>query len=118
MLVESVKLNAKISGSLASVDLVQVFSNQNQNPVECVYKFPLDPHFVVTGVSIKMDDKIITTDIMEKEKAKSKYDDTVAQGNTAVRVEYNEELPDIIQMNIGFLPENKSVEITVSIATT
>ena len=118
MLVENIELNAKISGSLVSVELNQIFINKNTTPIECIYKFPLDPSFVVTGVKIKMEDKVIFTDIMEKKKAKSKYDDTVAQGNTAVRVEYNEELPNIIEMNIGYLPENKWVEITVSLATT
>lgn len=64
-----------------------------------------------------MDDKTIETEIMEKTIAKNKYDDAIAEGNSAVIVNYNEELPDFLEFNIGAVPSNKSIQIDVRIST-
>jgi hypothetical protein len=50
---------------------------------------------------------------MKKEEAKEKYDDAVAAGHTAVKLNYDEKLPDIIEMNIGQLKGKQKAEITV-----
>ena len=50
---------------------------------------------------------------MEKEEAKEKYSDSVASGNTAVKVNFDEEVADILNINIGFLQPNKLAKITV-----
>lgn len=44
---------------------------------------------------------------MEKEEAKEKYSDSVASGNTAVKVNFDEEVADILNINIGSLQPNK-----------
>ena len=100
-----INLEANISNSLASVVLSAIFKNTMEKPVECVFRFPLNEEFAVSGVTVTMNDKIIETDIMAKEKAEQKYDDAVAQGNTAVKVNYSEETPDILSLSIGFLPK-------------
>jgi len=38
---------------------------------------------------------------MKKEEAKEKYDVAVASGNTAVHVEYDEDVADIIKLSLG-----------------
>ena len=48
-----------------------------------------------------IDDKEIVTEIHEKEEAKQTYDDAIASGNTAVKVSYDEEVPDVLNLNIG-----------------
>ena len=64
-----------------------------------------------------MGDKEIETTILEKEKAKQKYDDAVAQGNTAVNMTYDEELPKVLSLNIGNIPEGEEVQIDTRIST-
>lgn len=41
------------------------------------------------------------TKITEKEEAKEKYNDAIASGNTAVKVSFDEEVADILNINIG-----------------
>lgn len=91
----------------------QVYENTEENPIEAIYKFPADPYFSVTGMHIKLDDKEIDAVIMEKEEAKEQYDDAVAAGNTAAMINYDENIPDVIELAIGALQPGKSVTIDV-----
>jgi len=75
--------------------------NNHSAPVECVYEFPTDPEYAVSRVRVTIDDKEIVTEIHEKEEAKQKYSDAIASGNTAVKVSYDEEVPDVLNLNIG-----------------
>jgi Ca-activated chloride channel homolog len=94
--VKSVHLGAKVFGSIASITLTQMFVNNTNNNIECLYKFPMSNEFSVTGVKIKAGEKTIEAEIMEKKKAKEKFDDSVAAGHTAVQVQHDEELPEVI----------------------
>jgi hypothetical protein len=50
---------------------------------------------------------------MEKEQAEKEYDDAVASGQTAVKLNFDKKLPDVIELNIGQLQEGQEVKITV-----
>ena len=78
-----------------------------------MYKFPADPYFCVTGMHIKLDDKEIDAVIMEKEEAKQQYDDAVAAGHTAAKINYDENIPEVIELNIGAIQPDKKVKIDV-----
>jgi len=41
-----------------------------QNPLECIFKFPIDKDFAVSKVTFSIGDKLIETQIMDKEEAK------------------------------------------------
>ena len=56
---------------------------------------------------VKIDDKEVFTKIMEKNEAREKYDDAVAAGHTAAKMEQNEALPDILSLGIGNLKAGK-----------
>ena len=102
-----------ISGSSSSVYFVQVYKNDSPNPIEWVYKFPSHSSFTVVGMKAKIGENTIETKVMEKEKAKERYDDAIAAGHTAVKLNYDEKLPDVIELNIGQLHPDVSAEITV-----
>jgi hypothetical protein len=50
---------------------------------------------------------------MEKEQAEKEYDDAVASGQIAVKLNFDKKIPDVIELNIGQLQEDQEVEITV-----
>jgi hypothetical protein len=114
---KSLELKGTILNSTAKFEYKQVFENDTSSPIECVYKFPTDRYFAVTGLRMKSADKEINAVIMEKEEAKNKYDDAVAAGDTAVKMNFDEKLPDIIELNVGQIQANSTVEITVSIVS-
>jgi hypothetical protein len=58
-------------------------------------------------------DKEVYAEIMEKEQAEKEYDDAIASGKTAVKLNFDKKIPDVIELNIGQLQEDQEVEITV-----
>ena len=94
-------LFVSIQNLIADIKFSQEFKNNHSSPVECVYEFPTDAEYAVARVRVTIDEKEIVTEIHEKEEAKQKYDDAIASGNTAVKVSYNEEVPDVLNLNIG-----------------
>jgi hypothetical protein len=110
-------LEAKVFNSAVNIKYSQTYNNDSKKPIEVVYKFPADDFFSVTGFKIKMDDKEIDTQIMEKEEAKQKYDDQVAQGNTAAKINYDENVPEVLELVIGAIQPKKQVDICVEIVS-
>jgi hypothetical protein len=60
-----------------------------------------------------MGDKEVYAEIMEKGQAEKEYDDAVASGQIAVKLNFDKKIPDVIELNIGQLQEDQEVEITV-----
>lgn len=110
------KLQGTIVNSAASLTLTQSFTNTRDKPIEAIYKFPTDPAFAVTSLSVKIGDKLINAAVMEKQEAKEKYDDAVAAGHSAVKLNFDERIPDVIELNVGQLQVGATAEIVVSIA--
>ena len=111
---ENINLNVEILNSSADIKFSQTFKNESENPIECIYKFPSDAAYTIVGLEVKIGDNIINTKIMEKEQAKQKYDDAVASGNTAVKLNFDEKLPDVIELNVGQLQPGDTALVTVS----
>ena len=111
---KSSHLQARIFNSTANINYSQVYTNTETGPLEVTYKFPIDSYFSVTGVHIKMGEKEIDAVIMKKDEAKEKYEDAVAAGNTAAKINYDENIPEVLEMAIGAIQPGKSVKITVN----
>jgi len=58
-----------VENSIAIIDLVQVFLNELDSPVEATYQFPTDPDSVVSRVHIELGDRVVEGRVHEKEKA-------------------------------------------------
>jgi len=54
---------------------------------------------------------------MEKSEARERYDDAIASGHTAAKMEENEALPDILSLNLGHLKAGKKAVITINLVT-
>ena len=110
---ENLKLIGDITNSSASLSFIQTFKNDSEVPIEWIYKFPSDYSFAVVGLTVKIGDKTIKAEVMEKKQAEAKYDDALAAGHTAIKLNYDEKLPDIIELNIGQFQPGDTAEITV-----
>ena len=115
MPMKSMQIEGTITNSTACVYFTQTFRNDTTNPIECVYKFPTDPSFAVSGLHVEMGDKHIDAEVMEKKEAEQKYDDAVAGGHTAVKLSKDNKLPDVIELNIGAMQPSSDVKITIKI---
>ncbi|CAI2384019.1 unnamed protein product [Moneuplotes crassus] len=112
---EKIHLEVSIRDGMSFTNFIQVYKNTTKNPIECVYKFPRDEEYLVSGFTIKSGDKVIRTDIMKKKQADEKYDDAVASGNTSVKANLQDENLDLVDINVGYIPPQQEIEVVVHI---
>ena len=108
------KLKVEILNSLASIKFSQTFINESKSPIECKYKFPSDAAYTIVGLEVKIRDNIINTKVMKKLQVEQMYDDAVDSGNTAVKLNFDEKLPDVIELSVGQLQPGDTALVTVN----
>ena len=108
---QSQHIEAKVSDSLAKINITQIFKNELDQAVEATYSFPTDPDMVLGSLTIELGDRVVKGKVFEKEKAQEKYDDAIAGGNAAVLVKEKEDKKDLIQMTIGGINPEQEVKV-------
>eukprot|EP00163_Fabomonas_tropica_P003269 TRINITY_DN1275_c0_g1_i1.p2 TRINITY_DN1275_c0_g1~~TRINITY_DN1275_c0_g1_i1.p2 ORF type:complete len:276 (+),score=81.29 TRINITY_DN1275_c0_g1_i1:282-1109(+) len=111
----SVNVEAQVCDMGALVEITQTYHNSESNPIEAVYKFPLDEKAAVCGFEAIIDGKRIVGQAKEKEEAFRTYDEAISRGDGAYLVD--EERPDLFTMSVGNLPPNKTVTIKLTYLT-
>jgi Ca-activated chloride channel family protein len=100
-----------ISGVIADVKVTQVYKNEGQTTIEAVYIFPASTRAAVYAMKMTIGERVIEAKIDKKEKARSDYNQAIAEGRTASLLE--QQRPNVFQMNVGnILPGDEiSVEL-------
>lgn len=71
--------------------------------MEVTLKFPTEPDHALGNLTIQIGDNIIEGKVMKKEKAKERYEDAIASGNTAVMAEEKDDETDVVRLKVGNL---------------
>ena len=103
---------AEIRDYACRVLLSQRFRNDEDRPIEAVYKFPLDEGAAVCGFEIEIDGRRITGRVEEREKAFETYDEAMAKGHGAYLLD--EERPDVFTVSVGNLPPGKEAVLRLT----
>merc|ERR1711988_1210793 len=98
---KNVQLDVKVVNFTAEVKVSQKFVNCEQNPIECVYFFPVEEEAAVTDFTAQLEGRTIKTVIKEKKEARDDYKSAIENHQTAVLLE--ETKPDIFEMRVGLL---------------
>lgn len=106
-----VVIEGTLRGGRASMTLRQRYRNDEQSPIEAVYVFPLPAEAVVTGVTLRIGDRVLRGVIREREQAFREYDDAISTGHGAALLD--RERHDVLTVQAGnLLPgEETAVEI-------
>ena len=88
----------------------QIYTNHSKDEIEMNLILPLQKEIQFSKFTLLMDGKKITSKILSKEKAKEKYTDSIAKGNTSVMASYNED-NTIYCINIGRIKPNTKLEL-------
>ena len=94
----------------AKTQIYQTFSNDYNFPLEIKIEIPLLNNYTLTKFNIKLDNKIIISKILEKEKGEEKYTDEISSGNTAFLGNIFDS-GEKMEINIGNLLPGKIVEL-------
>ena len=106
---KDVSVSAYMQGCLLGLQSVLKYENSGPDPVEVLFRTPVDESHAVVGLEAVIDGRRIRAEIKEKEEARQEYDDAIASGRTAAFGE--EKKGDIFSLALGNLPPGKEAEI-------
>jgi len=100
---------------MARISLNQIFRNPLPSPIEAVYYLPVDPNAAICSFKFKIRDKEISSQVVEKEQAEEKYEDSVAQGKAAAIAKYSGEKTHLLKVALGNILPGQEVQATVEV---
>ena len=106
----TVYITSKVNEIFASTELTQYFTNPLENSIELTIFFPIKEEINLSKFVVSMDDQIIVSKVMPKEKAEEKYNDAIASGNVGVISSYQEK-QNAYSVNIGNLKPKKQIKL-------
>ena len=71
---KKVHLDVKVVDFIAQVSVIQEYVNQESNPIEVHYSYPVEESAAIVGFEAVIDGHEIVAEVKEKEKAKEDYD--------------------------------------------
>ncbi|ADU34246.1 VIT and vWA domain-containing protein [Variovorax paradoxus] len=99
----------KISGVIADVTVTQTYRNEGQRAIEAKYVFPGSTKAAVSGLNVRLADRLITAQIREKQQAQIEYDTAKKEGKTAALLEQH--LPNVFLMNVANILPGDDVKV-------
>ena len=114
---ESIKIEASVSGFTGHVTSTLQYTNNEENPIEAIYVFPIDEQAAVCGFQATIDGRTIIAEVREKQEAKDIYDDAISSGHGAYLLEESDESSDIFRISVGNLPPKKSATVELKFVT-
>ena len=104
----SVKIASHINEILAITEIIQNFKNVSKNPIELSIKMPVLSNCTIIKFEMNLGGKKVISKILEKEKAKEKYNDSISNNNYSF-LSYNEEKETTV--SLGNIPANQEIEL-------
>ena len=111
---KSTSVDARITGPIAEVTVVQRYRNDGQRPIEARYVFPGGASSAVHAMTVRIGERLLVAQIREKQQARIEYDSAKREGKTAALLEQHR--PNVFGMNVAnILPGD---EVTVELRYT
>ncbi|KAI4896699.1 hypothetical protein NFI96_016085, partial [Prochilodus magdalenae] len=114
---KSVEVEVQVKGHVATVTSTLQYVNEEENPVEAVFVFPLPAEAALCHFSAKIADQEVVAEVQEKQQAREEYDDAICSGQQAFLLEESDQSPDIFRLAVGNLPPKESAAVTLIYVT-
>jgi len=109
---EALDVHSRIDGLLAHVVIAQTFVNNQSEPVEATYIFPLADRAAVTHFRMEVNGRVIDGVLQERAAARKAYDEALEAGQRAAITE--EERPGVFTMRVGNLMPGERATVRLS----
>ncbi len=113
---QKTEVAVQVAGTLADVEVTQVYANRGTTTIEAKYVFPASTRAAVHGMEMKIGDRIIRAKIEEKSKALATYDNAKAEHKTAALLE--QKRPNVCQMNVANIAPGEEVVVRLHYSET
>ncbi|MCX5788542.1 MAG: VIT domain-containing protein [Elusimicrobia bacterium] len=104
-------VKAEVVGAFASVEVSQRYVNPHKERLEAIYTFPLPDNAAVTDMFMRIGDRVVTSEVHEREKAKRIYDEAKSAGRTAALLD--QERPNIFTQSVANLEPGTTVFVHI-----
>lgn len=105
-------VKAKISAFVATVNVLQKYSNPYGEKIEAVYVFPLPENAAVTDFIMTIGTRKIRGIIREREEARKIYEDAKRQGYRAALL--TQERPNIFTQRVANIEPGKKIDVDIT----
>ena len=110
-----VDIKSMLRGATAFTNVELTYLNPNlESALECTYVFPLEKTTLLAKFEAIIDDKVVETKVMKKEKAQEKYEDAIAGGHAAVLAERKKK-DDTMTIKLGNLLPGQAATLKIQI---
>ncbi|HNJ85417.1 MAG TPA: VIT and VWA domain-containing protein [Agitococcus sp.] len=106
---KSTKVDVHIVGMIADVTIKQVYRNEGKRTIEARYVFPSSSQSAVYAMTVRLQDRLLTARLCEKQQAKQEYETAKSEGKTAALLE--QQRPNVFEMNVANILPNDEVVV-------
>ena len=85
---KKVQLDVKVVDFIAQVSVIQEYVNEESNPIEVHYSYPVEESAAIVGFEAVIDGHEIVAEVKEKEKAKEDYDQAMRVSRFVITITF------------------------------
>ncbi len=112
MALKAVDISGDLAGNALWVRIQQHYHNDSGENAEFIYTFPLPENAAVCDFTATIGEKVIITEIKEKEQAFAAYDEAIRQGDSAFLLESMR--ANVFQISLGQIDAGEEVKIDIN----
>ena len=105
----TIYLSSRVNEIFATTEVTQYFTNESDKSMELSVLIPIIKKLTLSKFIVSIEDKIIISKVMPKEKAEEKYNDVIASGNVGFMSKYEDNKS--YSVNIGNLAPKKRIKL-------
>jgi Ca-activated chloride channel family protein len=107
------KFDTVVIGTVAETEIVQVFANPFDTPIEAVYVFPLHERAAVDDYHLTIGDRTIRGQMKTRKDARETYEEAKQDGRAAGLLE--QERPNIFTQSVANIPPGAVIEVSIHV---
>ncbi len=108
---KSTSAEVSISGSVADVEIAQVYENTGTFPIEAVYVFPTSSRAAIYDMEMRLDGRVIEAVMKRKGEAKATYTAAKQDGKRASLLE--QDRPNVFTMSVANIIPGDQIEVVL-----
>ena len=105
---KTVNLICNINEVMGQIEIIQYYKNTSKSPIELLMEIPELTSCSLTRFEMTLNNQKVISKILEKEKAKEKYNDSITTGNYSF-TSFNDDIKTNICL--GNIPPNQEIEL-------
>jgi Ca-activated chloride channel family protein len=111
MPLKSTGAEVHVAGTIAQVEVTQVYQNQGDSVLEAIYIFPLSTKAAIYRMRMTVGDRVIEAKIKKRQEAREDYEKARKEGRTASLLE--QQRPNVFQMNVANIMPGDEIKVEI-----